>query len=88
MTQVQTQINPPVFEEIRDIYIPDLWGLARWLKDTPGHRLDRATGASPTDATYAAMGDDVLKCWHLCHSLRAHILRQDTKQAGQETLSE
>lgn len=39
---------------INKIVIPDLWHAAQYLKS-----LDRK-----------ASGEDVLKCWHLCHDLK------------------
>ena len=64
MPKVQTQLDPPLFEEAADIYIPDLWGLAMWLKNSDAESTDDLN----------ALSDDVLKCWHLCHSLRQHII--------------
>ena len=81
MTKIQTQLAPQVFEEVEDIHIPDLWGLAMWLKDSDARRTNDPTPSHNRDVWLKAYGEDVLKCWHLCHSLLDHIIRQEAKQA-------
>jgi len=70
---VQTQLDPIVYEEAEDIHIPDLWHLSSWLKDLDRQRT--GTGGSLTsDQWLKDNGDAVLRCWHLAHSLRKHII--------------
>jgi len=66
-TQVITQKDPEIMQDVETIQIPDLWHVAMAL-------LDGRDFSSNSKEYNAVLSNAILEVWYLTHNLRQHII--------------
>ena len=66
-TQVITQKDPEIMQDVETIQIPDLWHVAMSI-------LDGRDFSSNSKEYNAVLSNAILEVWYLTHNLRQHII--------------